>query len=206
MEIDFQGTVTRTSWALNIKSRTLRAEIDLANPESRLLPGMYAYANVIIERPGVRTLPLAALVHSGDQTFYWSETAVGGPRSRRYQRWRVDRGHQSPRLSSSAAPSSDVAWVPIDGTEQVIDGDVSMLTDGTPVRVSWSRAGRRLRVQLSDGGYASDLPALLAQRNRAEMTRMLPSAALRTFIDSVPVGAFVAMIQARFPGQWSSIR
>ena len=30
------GTVTRTSWALNVKSRTLRAEIDLPNPDSQL--------------------------------------------------------------------------------------------------------------------------------------------------------------------------
>ena len=65
------GTVTRTSWALNVKSRTLRAEIDLPNPGSQLLPGMYAYAKVIIERPGVRALPLAALTYSGDQTFCW---------------------------------------------------------------------------------------------------------------------------------------
>ena len=48
-EKSIQGTVTRTSWALNVKSRTLRAEIDLHNPQSRLLPGMYAYANVIID-------------------------------------------------------------------------------------------------------------------------------------------------------------
>ena len=65
------GTVTRTSWALNVKSRTLRAEIDLPNPDSQLLPGMYAYAKVIIERPGVRALPLAALTHSGEKTFCW---------------------------------------------------------------------------------------------------------------------------------------
>ena len=65
------GSVTRTSWALNVKSRTLRAEIDLHNPGGQLLPGMYAYANVIIERPGVRALPLDALIHSGDKTFCW---------------------------------------------------------------------------------------------------------------------------------------
>ena len=65
------GAVTRTSWALNVKSRTLRAEIDLPNPGSQLLPGMYAYAKVIIERPGVRALPLSALTHSGDKTFCW---------------------------------------------------------------------------------------------------------------------------------------
>ena len=65
------GTVTRTSWALNVKSRTLRAEIDLHNPNSQLLPGMYAYAKVIIERPGVRALPLTALTHTGEKTYCW---------------------------------------------------------------------------------------------------------------------------------------
>ncbi len=45
------GTVTRTSWALNVKSRTLRAEIDLPNKGSQILPGMYAFGKVIIERP-----------------------------------------------------------------------------------------------------------------------------------------------------------
>ncbi len=65
------GSVTRTSWALNVKSRTLRAEIDLPNPKSQLLPGMYAYAKVIIERPGVRALPLTALTHNGEKTYCW---------------------------------------------------------------------------------------------------------------------------------------
>ena len=65
------GSVTRTSWALNIKSRTLRAEIDLPNPNSQLLPGMYAYGEVVIEHAGVRALPVDTLVYSGDQTFCW---------------------------------------------------------------------------------------------------------------------------------------
>ena len=46
---------------INILSRTLRAEVDLPNRDSELLPGMYAYANVFIERSGVRALPVAAL-------------------------------------------------------------------------------------------------------------------------------------------------
>ena len=53
------GTVTRTGLGLNMKSRTLRAEIDLPNPGGQLLPGIYAYVNLIIERPGVRALPAA---------------------------------------------------------------------------------------------------------------------------------------------------
>ena len=68
---EIPATVTRTSWALNVTSRTLRAEIDLPNPEGKLLPGMYAYGKVVIERPGVRSLPLDALVYSGEQTFCW---------------------------------------------------------------------------------------------------------------------------------------
>src|SRR5271165_3775882 len=64
-DLAIPGTVTRTSWALNIKSRTLRAEIDLHNPDSQILPGMYAYARVTIERPGVWTLPVKALMHLG---------------------------------------------------------------------------------------------------------------------------------------------
>jgi multidrug efflux pump subunit AcrA (membrane-fusion protein) len=47
------ASVTRTSWALNVKNRTLRAEIDLPNARGEILPGMYAYGKVFIERPGV---------------------------------------------------------------------------------------------------------------------------------------------------------
>ncbi len=70
-DLELPASVTRTSWALNVKSRTLRAEIDLPNPDERLLPGMYAYGKVIIERPGIRALPLDALTYSGEQTFCW---------------------------------------------------------------------------------------------------------------------------------------
>ncbi len=45
------ASVSRLSWALNTKSRTMRAEIDLPNPDSQILPGMYAYGKVVVERP-----------------------------------------------------------------------------------------------------------------------------------------------------------
>ena len=51
------ASVTRLSWALNIQSRTMRTEIDLPNPGSQILPGMYAYGKVVVERPNVRALP-----------------------------------------------------------------------------------------------------------------------------------------------------
>ena len=128
------GTVTRTSWALNVKSRTLRAEIDLNNPDSQLLPGMYAYAKVIIERPGVRALPVAALTHSGDQTFCWMlrKTAMRcGPKSRRASA--TASGSRSPIASDRRRLMPIDSWVPINGSEQVILGDLSILADGGPV-------------------------------------------------------------------------
>jgi RND family efflux transporter MFP subunit len=39
---DFRGSVTRTSWALDPGTRTLRVEVDVANPQGKLRPGMYA--------------------------------------------------------------------------------------------------------------------------------------------------------------------
>ena len=35
----------------------MRAEIDLPNPGSQILPGMYAYGEIVVERPDVRALP-----------------------------------------------------------------------------------------------------------------------------------------------------
>ena len=135
------GTVTRTSWALNIQSRTLRAEIDLPNEDSQLLPGMYAYAKVMIERPGVRALPLAALEHLGDKTilqvgeksFCW---VYENGRAKRIEvetgvsdgEWIEVTNRRVPRFATSSA--GEESWTPIDGTEQMILGNLSILADG----------------------------------------------------------------------------
>jgi HlyD family secretion protein len=133
------GTVTRISWALNMKSRTLRAEVDLKNPGSQLLPGTYAYVNLIIERPGVRALPESALTYDGDKTYYW--THEKGNAVRTEVRTGVSDGEwieitNRQVLPSESAQSSENAWVPITGTEQVIVGELSLLTDGASVEVT----------------------------------------------------------------------
>ena len=136
---ELPATVTRTSWALNITSRTLRAEIDLTNPESKLLPGMYAYGKVTIERTGVRAIPVDALVRSGSQTFCWLykngkavktelETGVND------DEWIEVTSHRPP--VPREAPSSKMPWTRIDGTEQIILGDLSTLTEGAAVKVT----------------------------------------------------------------------
>jgi multidrug efflux pump subunit AcrA (membrane-fusion protein) len=141
------ATVTRTSWALNIQSRTLRAEIDLPNPTSQLLPGMYAYAKVIIERPGVKALPVTALMHLGDKTVLHvgEKTFCWLYKNGLAQRIEVQTGVSdgefievtNRRVSIPHAGSSEEQpWEPIDGTEQVITGDLSTLAEGSPVKIS----------------------------------------------------------------------
>jgi HlyD family secretion protein len=132
---EMPASVTRTSWALNVKSRTLRAEIDLPNSDGQILPGMYAYGKVIIERPGVRALPLGALSYSGDQTFCW-----------RYEDGQAVRTEIETGVSDGTwievtnrrapSPTGDVPWTPFDGSERVILGDLSILTDGARVNVA----------------------------------------------------------------------
>jgi multidrug efflux pump subunit AcrA (membrane-fusion protein) len=129
------GSVTRTAWALNVKSRTLRAEIDLHNPDSQLLPGMYAYAKVIIERSGVRALPFAAISYGGDRTYCWMYK--DGRAVRHEVRTGVSDGQwiEVTNLQLPAPPGGVDLWTPFTGAEKVILGDLSILTDGGSVEI-----------------------------------------------------------------------
>jgi HlyD family secretion protein len=132
------GTVTRTSWALNVRSRTLRAEVDLTNPLSELLPGMYAYASVIIERPGVPALPVSAISHAGDNTFCW--TYKEGHAQRTEVRTGVSDGEYIEVTNLQFPSSSKVKhpWKPVTGSEEILLGDLSTLSDGDAVTVDAS--------------------------------------------------------------------
>ena len=77
----FQGSVSRYSRSLNPATRTMRAEIDLANTEGLLLPGMFGRATLTLEiRAGAVTVPAEALHADGNRSYVYQ--AVGG-RARR---------------------------------------------------------------------------------------------------------------------------
>ena len=146
------GSVTRTSWALNIKSRTLRAEIDLPNPQSRLLPGMYAYAKLIIERPDVLALPASALVQSGDETFCW--VYRDGRAVRTEVRTGISDGdwYEVTNLQAPKDPRSvNSGWKPVDGSEQIILGDLSILADGAAVEVAKDPEAKAEPAKVAEG-------------------------------------------------------
>jgi HlyD family secretion protein len=145
------ATVTRTSWALNVKSRTLRAEIDLTNLGSEVLPGMYAYGKVIIERPSVLALPASALVRSNDKVYYWGYE--NGHAVRTEVQTGVSDGTwvEVTNRQQAAKSNSEEPWAPIDGSEQVIVGDLSGLSDGESVRLAGSAAHDAAEVARAGG-------------------------------------------------------
>ncbi len=129
--------MTRTSWALNVKSRTLRAEIDLHNTDAQILPGMYAYGEVIIERPNTRAVPVQAVTYSGGQSFCY--LYEGGKSVRTEIQTGINNGEwievTNRRVRSLQDGSTEDPWLPFDGSEQVILADLSILADGGSVTV-----------------------------------------------------------------------
>jgi RND family efflux transporter MFP subunit len=65
----FRGTVTRNARSLDPQARTLRTEIQVANPKNTLLPGMYVQATITVRHGNVWTLPASAVLTEGDQTY-----------------------------------------------------------------------------------------------------------------------------------------
>ena len=128
-DIEFSSGVTRTSWALNVKSRTLRAEIDLPNPNARLVPGMSAYGNVLIERPKARVLPRSAIVEQGDQQVCFLHQ--NGKVARTPVQFGISDGTWVEMLKKRVID----AWAEFDGLEQVVLGDLIYLSDGQLVHV-----------------------------------------------------------------------
>jgi RND family efflux transporter MFP subunit len=130
---DFQGKVTRQSWSLDVKTRTLRVEIDLPNEEKLLRPGMYAYASFRVQLPKRLTLRPAAVIVQGDNAFAWQ--VVNGKAVKTPLRI----GHRDSNVvevfkkQQPAPPGGAPTWVDLRGDEVFIVGDLGTLTDGQPV-------------------------------------------------------------------------
>jgi HlyD family secretion protein len=134
MEVD--ATVTRTSWALDYRSRTLRAEIDLPNKDKRILPGMYAYGLVEIDRKDALTVPSDAVIEIGNENccyLYEDGKAVRTP---------VQTGLNDRKHIEVFKKKVNDRWVAFQGNEAVILGDLPALRDGEKVRVEQGKEGK----------------------------------------------------------------
>jgi RND family efflux transporter MFP subunit len=72
----FAGTVARFADKLNLDTRTMETEVDVANPKLELVPGMYAYASITTDQArGVLIAPIQAIDRKEDKA---SAMVVGG--------------------------------------------------------------------------------------------------------------------------------
>jgi multidrug efflux pump subunit AcrA (membrane-fusion protein) len=130
----FQGKVTRNSRSLNPQSRTLRTEIDLPNPQGKLLPGMYVQSSITVEHRHVWTLPAAAIATEGEQTFCY-RVENGKALRTPLQIGLTGSGlvevlkKQVPALS----PGGEAKWEDFTGDEFVVASNPTALSDGQDV-------------------------------------------------------------------------
>jgi multidrug resistance efflux pump len=127
---EIAGTVTRMSGGLQDRTRTLRVEVDLKNPGGRILPGMYAYGQVEVKRPNVWTVPLKTVTMIGNQNccYVFDNGKVA--------QLQVQTGIDDGKSVEVTMKRSNGKWIPFDGSEQVVDGDLSELSNGQAVRVA----------------------------------------------------------------------
>jgi len=76
------GHITRTSEAIDPKARTFRAELDIPNPDRRLVSGLYVQVGFQLQNNGMSQIPAAALVFSAGGP---KVAVVGGDGSVRFQ-------------------------------------------------------------------------------------------------------------------------
>ncbi len=130
----FSGQVTRSAYAFNPQTRTLRTEIDLLNPNGRLRPGMYVYATIVAEHRDVWTLPSSAVVTQGEQTFCY------GLRDNKAVRLPIQIGLRGDDLVEvvkkqvEPAPKPMGTWKEFTGREEIIR-EAAKVADGQQVQV-----------------------------------------------------------------------
>ena len=124
---------------------------------------MYAYANVVIERPNARAVPVAATMHTGDKTYCWLYS--NGKSKKAEVRTGVTDGEYVELTSFNKSPDArdsevDLPWEPITGAEEVLLGDLTSLSDGGDVDIVKSGAVKGENRKPTTTSRTTDRPAL----------------------------------------------
>jgi RND family efflux transporter MFP subunit len=130
----FKGTVTRTARSLDPATRTLRTEIELPNPDGKLLPGTYVNVTITPQRRNVWTLPESAVVVTEEGNYCYR--VEEGKAVRTPLQVGLIGGELVQILKKQAKPTkggTKEVWENITGEEQIIKSGVADLTDGQAV-------------------------------------------------------------------------
>jgi len=119
-----EGTISRITKSLDASTRTMLAEIDIDNPEARLLPGMYGEATIVLdEQAEALVLPASAVRFDAEGKPHVYTVNESGTATVVDVTTGVDDGHQIEITSGLSAEAT------------VIDGMLDRLADGQKVQV-----------------------------------------------------------------------
>lgn len=149
----FQGIVARIASVFDPNTNTTEAEVEIANPDGRLKPGMFANVAIAFAvEPGALLVPRSAVVEDERDTFLFlaeeSAAPPGPPQGEGESRpsWTARRVAVK-RIGTGTDPRQDQVAIegPVRPGQSVITLGQQELRDGAPVLVSGTRtaAGER---------------------------------------------------------------
>jgi len=116
----FEGKVARFADALDRQTRTMSTEIDVANTDDRLMPGMYAETTLdLVRKDAALTIPIQAVSRNGDE----ATVLVVDPQNRVQQK-RVTLGLEGTRRIEVLSGLAEKERVVIGSRSQFRVGDV----------------------------------------------------------------------------------
>jgi len=133
---DFPGHVTRSSWLLDDRTRTLRTEIDLPNTDGILRPGMYVTARIPVSGREMLTLPTSSVFLQDDQA--WVVRLMGNMAVRTPVRLGIrdrQRVEVLRKQKQSVAQGAPAEWEDFTDTELVVRDNPSALLDGQEIEI-----------------------------------------------------------------------
>jgi multidrug efflux pump subunit AcrA (membrane-fusion protein) len=127
---ELDGTVARTSWALDTRTRSLRAQVELDNRKGLLRPGMFVSVRLTVQRPGVLTVPAAAVYRTMDERPYVVQVR-NGRALRTYVQVGASRGDRLELLrKETTTPGESPRWEALTGQEEIVASNPAGYTDG----------------------------------------------------------------------------
>jgi HlyD family secretion protein len=121
---ELTAPVVRVSWALDMLTRTLRAEVDLPNSEGRLRPGMYVTAKITMTREKALCVPASAVGLQQEQPF------VVMLQEGKAQRLKVQLGLRTKSYVEVLTRWDGSAWKPMETGVQLVSAAVNAIEDG----------------------------------------------------------------------------
>jgi multidrug efflux pump subunit AcrA (membrane-fusion protein) len=131
---EFKTKIARLGGVLDPATRTVRAELELPNPDEKLKPGMYAEVSVEVERANVWTLP-AACVQDSYPTPYCYRIENGHAVRTRLKlgpRWQ-ELVEVRQFLAKDPAPGETAVWQDFTGNERILANPPGDLNDGDKI-------------------------------------------------------------------------